>query len=689
MSGFFLELFTEEIPAGLQSSARNDLNKNFKIFFDEQNIKYDINAKIVSTPNRLAVYFKSIKKEILIKSDEIRGPSVSASEKAIEGFTKSNETSKKNLFKKKTEKGEFYFFKKPAKKVKTIDILNKNIPLILEKLNWKKSMKWGEFNLYWGRPLKSILAIYDTKPLNFKFHHLTSSDKTFIDKDFEEKTKSFKNFNSYISYFKKLKIIIDHDLRKKYIEKELIKRSSKKNLKININKKLLDEVVGIVEKPKIVMCSFDKKFLNIPEQIIIISMQQHQKYFPSYDSKGNLSNYFFVVTDKVDKKGFIKIGNERVIEARLSDAEFFWKKNKSQSLIKQISKLKLISYFKGLGTYFDKVQRIRKLSALISDEFLISKEKIEIAASICKVDLLSDLVGEFPELQGVLGGHFALSQGFEKDICLAVSEHYLPMGTESSIPKKPYSIALSLSDKIDTLVGFFGINLKPSSSKDPYALRRLAIGLIKMILENKKKINLKNLINYSSELYVEQSIEINSKSVQKELLDFFHERFKNYMKEKGIRQDIIESSTLDYNINDILLIFNKVFIFNKLISNQVGLDVMFNYKRASSILISEKKNTKLEILGSPDPGLFKNDYEKNLYKKIHDIRKDFTSVSKEYNYEALLESLASAKKEVSEFFDNVIVNDKDEVFKKNRLELLQMLCNTFDNYFNLSKIETL
>ena len=689
MSGFFLELFTEEIPAGLQSSARNDLNKNFKIFFDERKIKYDINAKIVSTPNRLAVYFKSIKKEILIKSDEIRGPSVSAPEKAIEGFSKSNETSKKNLFKKKTEKGEFYFFKKPAKKVKTIDILNKNIPLILEKLNWKKSMKWGEFNLYWGRPLKSILAIYDSKPLNFKFHHLTSSDKTFIDKDFEEKTKSFKNFNSYISYFKKLKIIIDHDLRKKYIEKELIKLSSKKNLKININKKLLDEVVGIVEKPKIVMCSFDKKFLNIPEQIIIISMQQHQKYFPSYDSKGNLSNYFFVVTDKVDKKGFIKIGNERVIEARLSDAEFFWKKNKSQSLIKQISNLKHISYFKGLGTYFDKVQRIRKLSALISDEFLISKEKIEIAASICKVDLLSDLVGEFPELQGVLGGYFALSQGFEKDICLAVSEHYLPIGTDSSIPKKPYSIALSLSDKIDTLVGFFGVNLKPSSSKDPYALRRLAIGLIKMILENKKKINLKNLINYSSELYVEQSIEINSKSVQKELLDFFHERFKNYMKEKGIRQDIIESSTLDYNINDILLIFNKVFIFNKLISNQVGLDVMFNYKRASNILISEKKNTKLEILGSPDPGLFKNNYEKNLYKKIHDIRKDFTSVSKEDNYEALLESLASAKNEVSEFFDNVIVNDKDEVFKKNRLELLQMLCNTFDNYFNLSKIETL
>ena len=550
-------------------------------------------------------------------------------------------------------------------------------------------MKWGEFNLYWGRPLKSILAIYDSKPLNFKFHHLTSSDKTFIDKDFEEKTKSFKNFNLYISYFKKNKIIIDQDLRKKYIEKELIKLSSKRNLKININQKLLDEVVGIVEKPKIIMCSFDKKFLNIPKEIITITMQQHQKYFASYDNESNLSNYFFVVTDTIDKKGLIKIGNERVIEARLNDAEFFWKKNKSQSLIKQISKLKNINYFSNLGTYFDKVQRIRKLSALISDEFLISKEKIEIASSICKVDLLSDLVGEFPELQGVLGGYFALSQGFEKEICLAVSEHYLPIGIESAIPKKPYSIALSLSDKIDTLVGFFGINLKPSSSKDPYALRRLAIGLIKMILENKKKINLTNLINYSSKLYVEQSIEIDSKSVQKQLKDFFHERFKNYMKEKGIRQDIIESCTRDYNINDMLLVFGKAVIFNKSISKQVGLDIMFSYKRASSILNNEKRNIKLEISGSSDPGLFKSNYEKNLYKKIHDIRKDFANVSKDDNFETLLDSLATAKNEVSEFFDNVTVNDEDEIIKKNRLELLQMLCNTFDNYFNFSKIETL
>ena len=270
-----------------------------------------------------------------------------------------------------------------------------------------------------------------------------------------------------------------------------------------------------------------------------------------------------------------------------------------------------------------------------------------------------------------------------------MSEHYLPLGNESAIPKKPYSVALSLSDKIDTLTGFFGINLKPSSSKDPYALRRLSIGLIKMILENKKKIHLKNLINYSFELYAGQSIEFDTKIAQKELIDFFHERFKNYMREKGIRQDIIDSSTKAYNIDDILLVYNKASIFNKFISKQIGLDVMFSYKRASNILINEKKNINSEISGSSDPGLFKSNYEKNLYKKIHDIRKDFTSVAKEDNYEVLLISLASAKTEVGEFFDNVIVNDKDETLKKNRLELLQMLCNTFDNYFNFSKVESI
>ena len=291
------------------------------------------------------------------------------------------------------------------------------------------------------------------------------------------KKKYLKTFKSYKDFFNQSGIIIDHVLRKEFIIKEIEKISRKNNFIVEPNNKLLDEVTDIVEQPNILVCKFDQKFLNIPKEILIITMQYHQKYFPTFDKKGKITNEFLVVANNKDEKGYIKMGNERVVEARLSDAQFFWEKNKSQNLVKQVSKLKNMNYFKGLGSYFDKIQRMRKLGGMISDELLISKDQVELSASICKVDLISDIVGEFPELQGIMGGHFAEVQGFDKEIALAISEHYQPVGLDSKTPKKPFSIALALTDKIDTLVGFFGINQKPTSSKDPYALRRSALGL--------------------------------------------------------------------------------------------------------------------------------------------------------------------------------------------------------------------
>ena len=276
-----------------------------------------------------------------------------------------------------------------------------------------------------------------------------------------------------------------------------------------------------------------------------------------YKRQGNITNEFLVVTNKQDKKGLIKLGNERVVEARLSDAEFFWFKDKSQNLVKKVSKLKSMNYFKGLGTYFDKVQRMRKLGGMLSDELLISKEKVELSASVCKVDLVSELVGEFPELQGIMGGYFAEAQGFEKDVSLAISEQYLPIGSESKIPKKPYSIALSLADKIDTLVGFFGINQKPTSSKDPYALRRLALGIVRIIAQNKKDFKIRDLISYSSSLYADQGFEFENKFLQKELSEFLMERLKFFMKEETIRHDIIQASANSFNLDHIVVIFGK------------------------------------------------------------------------------------------------------------------------------------
>ena len=336
MSEFFLELFSEEIPSSLQKNLRENLLSSFNKLFDENFISFK-KSLAYSTPNRLIIVFEGLQKQIVLKSEEIKGPNINTPELALDGFMRSNNLSKKDLYKKKINKGEFYFFKTKSSKLNTHEFLEKFVPLTLQKIKWKKSMKWGDFDLNWGRPLKSILAIFDKKKLSFNFHHLTSLNTTFVDKEFEEKKKIFTDFKSYEVFFLKEDIVINQDKRKEIIEKEFIKILNKKNLKIQENSKLIDEVVNLIDKPHVLECSFDKKFLSIPKEILTLTMQSHQKYFPLFTKKGEITNEFLVVANNKDRKGLIKIGNERVIEARLNDAEFFWNKDKSQNLVKKVS----------------------------------------------------------------------------------------------------------------------------------------------------------------------------------------------------------------------------------------------------------------------------------------------------------------------------------------------------------------
>ena len=687
MSEFFLELFSEEIPASLQKNLRVNLLKSFNVFFEEKFISFKRSSSY-STPNRLVILFEGLQRQTIQVSEEIKGPSTKAPDLAIDGFIRSNQILKQNLYEKETEKGSFFFFKTKSKKLYTHELLEEFVPKILNKIQWKKSMRWGDFSLNWGRPLKSILAIFNKKTLIFKFHHIQSSNLTFIDKDFEEKKIKFSDFKKYKNFFKKKQIIIDPVERKKIIEKKFHLLLKKKNIFVEQNLKLLEEVVDLIDQPNVLVCQFDKKFLKIPQEILIITMQYHQKYFPTFDNKGDITNKFLVVSNKKDVKGLIKLGNERVVEARLTDAKFFWQKDKSQNLVKQVSRLKSMNYFKGLGNYFDKVQRMRKLGGILSDELLISKEKVELSASISKVDLLSEIVGEFPELQGIMGGYFSDAQGFDKDVALSISEQYLPLGSDSKIPKKPFSIALALTDKIDTLVGFFGINQKPTSSKDPFALRRLALGVIRIIIENKNHIKIKDLINYSTSLYLDQGFKFENKFLQKELSDFLMERLKFYMKEENIRNDIIQASINSHNLDQCLIIFEKAKYLNKIISKSNGYEIVSSYKRASNILESELKERNFNLSNTTDPSIFKTVFEKNLFEKINDLKKYFASISKDEVYSQTLENLLEAKKVINEFFDNVIVNDVDPGIRKNRLELIQILCKTFDKYVNFSLVNS-
>ena len=460
-----------------------------------------------------------------------------------------------------------------------------------------------------------------------------------------------------------------------------------RNLKNNFNEKLIEEVVNLVEKPNVIVGKFDEIYLKIPQEILIVTMQQHQKYFPLFENNDKLTNLFLLVSNLVDKKGYIKIGNQRVIEARLSDAKFFWDKNKTQSLVKQVGKLKNLSFFNQLGTFYDRTQRLRKLASPVSDQLNLSKEKIEIASSICKADLVSDLVGEFPELQGVMGRYFAIEQGFDEDVSIAISDHYLPTGISSDVPKKPISVAVSLIDKIDILVGFFGINEKPTSSKDPFALRRTAIGLLRIIIENKLSIKLKDLINYSIVIYEEQNTKFTNNSVTKEVLIFLRERFKNILKDKKIRNDIIEAVDASHSGNDFLALYKKCSIINKNISKDICKNIIGTYKRVSNIIEQELKRTNREISGQPESFLFKKSEEKHLYEKINEIRQYFSNIKKGESYEETLKILSQAKSTTDNFFDNVIVNDENSDIKKNRLELLQMFCKTYNNFIDFSKVE--
>ena len=686
MSELFLELFSEEMPSGLQKHAREGIQKLFTESFDKLNINFKSN-KSYSTPKRLVFFFEEITEKIEKKGITIKGPKVDSPKSALEVFVKSNNLDRTEVFEQSLDKGRFFFAKINPKIILVKKELAKIIPDILNKYSWKKSMRWADHSLIWGRPLKSILALFDNQVIQFSFHHLVSNNLTFSDEIMEEGQKKIKDFRSYLKLLDSKKIILDQNLRKQLIVKQIDKVCKVRKLKKKLNEKLLDEVVDLVEKPNILVGKFDKSFLNIPKEILITSMQQHQKYFPLFNQEDNLTNFFIIVTNLEDKKGLVKIGNERVISARLSDAKFFWEKNKAQSLVKQVGNLKSINFFSKLGTLFHKVQRMKKLGAMIADQLNLNKVKVEISASICKVDLLSDLVGEYPELQGILGSYFAKVQGFDEDISLAIKEHYLPLGLDSKIPKKPISVAISIVDKIDTLVGFFGIGEKPTSSKDPFALRRTAFGLLRIIIENNLSIQLKNLINYSNTLYLDQGFKFPNQLTLNAITNFLKDRFKNYLKEKKIRYDIIEAAVASHVSDDYVSLYKKCLTLNKYLKKDLGKNILTTYKRASNILNQEKKTINLKITGEPNSILFNKDEEKLLFNQINEVRKYFSSVIKNENYEKTLEVLSSAKKTTDNFFENVVVNDENENVKKNRLELLEMFCNTFDNFIDFSKVE--
>ena len=684
MAELLLELYSEEIPPQLQIGARTQLKEYLESSLKDNEIKYK-ELLVFSSPTRLILLANDIAENIKVVAKEIKGPKIGSPDQVIQGFVKAKKVSEQDLIEKDTDKGKFYFIKTQPKSILVDELLSKIIPKAISSISWKKSMKWSDHNLMWGRPLQSIFARFNNKKLSFNFDHLETTDKIIVEQDLIIKSRKINNFKEYLSFLKTFNIIVDHQAREQIILKKISSISNSKQYKERINKNLLEEVVNIVEDPNLLHVSFNKDYLKIPQEIIISTLEKHQRYFPIFDSRERLTNNFFVVANKKDEKKLIIEGNKRVIEARLADAKFFWDKDRSKNLIKQIANLKSVTFYEKLGTIYDKIQRLRKLAGFLSDDLNISKEKVQVAASISKSDLCSDLVGEYPELQGVMGKYFALAQGFEEDIANSVSDHYLPIGLTSALPKKPFSYSISIVDKIDTLVGFFVINEKPTSSKDPFALRRAAIGLLRIIIENKLSFKLRDLISYAIRLYQEQGVEIKNEKTEQEVLDFIKERMRNVLKLKNIKPDIIEASVSSHAGDNFLDLYAKTILIHKYKNKGIGLNAISSYKRASNILDKAGKG----ITGRPDAVLFRKEEERVLHEKINEIRKAFTVKDENKDYESLLIKLSDTKESTDNFFDNVVVNDENHDIKNNRLELLKMFCNTFDNFIDFSKLEGL
>ena len=685
MSDFFLELYSEEIPHNLQISAREQLEVLIKNELEEKKIQFE-KFTIFSTPKRICVIIKNIATVQKITPQELKGPRVGCNQQALDGFLKSRSVSREDLLTKKTDKGEFYFVKLREKIIYTSEIFAKKIPIILKSINWKKSMRWSNHDCYWGRPLRSICCIFNGEILSFNYFHLSSSNITYVNGPYDDKEIKIKDFDEYKKILSKNHVELDHKQREVKIRKKLEELLKKNKCSTELNNKLIEEVVNLVENPVILKGKFDKEYLALPDELLNISMVRHQRYFPmKLKTDNKLVNNFLFVSNNFDDKDLITQGNEKVIDARLSDAKFFWDKNKKQSLVKQVTKLNSIIFYQKLGSIFDKTQRIRQLSSVISDTIGASKADTEIAASISKSDLLSDLVGEYPELQGIIGRHFAVEQGFSRDISNAIQNHYLPLGPTGNVPKEKISISVAIADKIDNLVGFFGINEKPTSSKDPFALRRACLGVLRLIIENKISISLKEIFNNSKNLYISQNFNLNNEKIIDDLFEFFIERFRVNLKDKGVRLDITNSILQNNRLDDFYLLYKNINELSLCFKKPQGRDSISVFKRTKNILDSSISNNE-EFFGSPENILFQHPAEDEILIKLNEIREYFTTPSRLRDNDKTVNLLSELKPMTDNFFDNVKVNDDNQQVRKNRLELLTLLCKTFEKFTDFSKL---
>ncbi|MBR1145466.1 glycine--tRNA ligase subunit beta [Bradyrhizobium sp. AUGA SZCCT0431] len=703
MPDLLLELFSEEIPARMQAKAADDLRRMVTDKLVAEGLVYE-GAKAFVTPRRLALTVHGIPARQPDLKTERKGPKIGAPDAAVQGFLKATGLNSLDEAKiQRDPKGDFYIalIEKPGRAA--IDVLAEILPVIVRTFPWPKSMRWGERSaksgaLTWVRPLHSIIATFGPETeepdvVKFSIDGIEAGQTTFGHRFLAPSAISVRRFEDYEAKLKAAKVVLDPQARKDIILADAKQLAFAQGFELVEDQVLLDEVSGLVEWPVVLMGSFDQEFLSIPGEVIRATIRNNQKCFVVSDPKtGKLTNKFILTAniEATDGGKAIIAGNERVIRARLSDAKFFYETDLKTKLEERLSKFENIVFHEKLGTQGERIKRIERLSAEIAPLVGADVEKAKRAAHLAKSDLLTEVVGEFPELQGLMGKYYALAQGEDASVAAASEEHYKPQGPADRVPTDRLSVAVALADKMDTLVGFWAIDEKPTGSKDPYALRRAALGVIRLIVENTIRLPILKAAKSAILGLPEKGAKHPAADAQKlpgDLLSFFADRLKVQLRDQGARHDLVDAVFALGGQDDLLMVVRRVEALGKFLDTDDGKNLLAGTKRASNILSIEEKKDKRAFDGAPDIGLYKLDEEKALAKAIDQVKSEAGAAVAKEDFAAAMSAMAKLRPAVDAFFDKVKVNDDEPNVRENRLKLLNEIRAATRAVADFSKIE--
>lgn len=683
MPEFLLEIRSEEIPARMQAQAEKTLQADLASALEEAGLAHG-EMETFSTPRRLGAVIRDMAKGTPDTSEERRGPRADAPDKAVKGF-KDSLPEGTEVYEKETDKGTFLFAKVEEKGRPAAEVLAEMLPGLIHGFSWPKSMRWGAGDVRWVRPIRSILCLYGGEVVPFEVDGIAAGNVTYGRRGDGEARLRYPNlieisdYENYQDLMSAARVAHTRPARLGQMYAGFDRVRDETGLAVRKDEGLLQEVIGLVEWAEPLVGEFDARYLDLPVEVLVAEMRNHQKYFALEDDKGNITNRFVITAQSGGDAEVIIAGNERVLAARFEDARFFWDQDRKTKLDDNLKALSDIVFHEKLGTLADKVERIEKLAGALAQHIPgCDAKKAKRAAKLAKADLVSGMVGEFPELQGIMGGYYAAEQGEDEAVACAICDHYRPQGPGDACPDAPETIAVALADKIDTLTGFFAIGETPTGSRDPFALRRAALGVIRLIVENELRLNLIQIFKRAGA----------GKEDATNLMDFLAERLKVQQREAGVRHDLIDAVYATGTDGDLVRVLARVRALQDFLATDDGENLLAGYKRAANIVRIEEKKDKHTYNGAVDKGRLKEAQEKALYKALVKAEQDAKLALDEEDFKTAMAAIAKLRKPIDDFFDHVTVNAEDAKVRENRLNLLSDITTSLNGIADFSKIES-